>query len=113
MPWGGLATLPPDHKLYQANHTGQDDRSYHRGDSWYFVNNIAAIVLEDIDFIKYKPIIKKIQLASVNDILQDGYMGAASEISSASVQEAKGCLAQAWSAATFVELMNILYNEEE
>lgn len=111
--WGGLSTLPSYNNLYQSEYTGEDDKSYHRGDSWYFINNITAIVLARIDHEYFKQTIKKIQLASVKDILEEGYIACASELSSASSQEACGSLSQAWSASTFVELISILYPEEE
>lgn len=57
---------------------------------------------------KYEYYIQKIKNASIKDILEQGILGAASEISSAQKQEPYGCWLQAWSCATFIELMHIL-----
>ncbi len=104
--WGGLSTIDKRHPLYKSWHTGKDDRSYHRGDSWYFVNNIAAIVLNRIDPEEYNYYIKSITNASSNELLWSGINGHCAEISSASEQTSQGSLAQAWSAATLIELLH-------
>jgi hypothetical protein len=65
-------------------------------------------VLNRISPTKFKNYIKKIALASSNDILFNGYIGCASEVSSAAEQKSEGCLSQAWSNAMFVELMDEL-----
>ncbi len=107
--WGGLSTIESTNELYQPYYTGQTNESYHRGDSWYFVNNIAAIVLQKIDGTLFNEAIQLIANASATDIMDLGLMGHASEVSSASQQQPQGCLAQAWSVATYLELMNVLY----
>ncbi|MCA9478257.1 MAG: hypothetical protein KC535_03870 [Nanoarchaeota archaeon] len=108
-PWGGLSTIEASNALYQPYYTGQTNESYHRGDSWYFVNNIAAMVLHQIDPHIFKEAIQLIAQASATDILDLGLAGHGSEISSAQEQKAQGCLAQAWSVATYLELMSALY----
>ncbi len=113
LPWGGIATISPDDSRFQSKHTGQDNKSYHRGDSWYFVNNITALVLFDIDEEKYKSFINKILNASSKDILECGFSGHASELSSAMVQESNGSLVQTWSASTFIELITNLYPNDD
>ena len=107
--WGGLSSIDKNHPPFLAEHSGEDSRSYHRGDSWYWINNIAAIAMHRLNPRKYKTYIDKIVNASVNDILSMGIAGAGSEISSASKQQAFGCLNQAWSNATFIELVNEIY----
>ncbi len=102
--WGGFASIQKDSPIFFADYTGEDNRSYHRGDSWYFVNNIAAICLNRIDRKAYSYYIDKISRASSKDILYKGFIGHGSEISSASVQKGEGSLSQAWSVATFIEL---------
>jgi glycogen debranching enzyme len=52
--------------------------------------------------------INKITEASIKDILEMGYYGYHSEISSAFKQEPLGCWAQAWSTAMFIELCHEL-----
>lgn len=107
--WGGIASIGLDDSRYQSHYTGQDNKSYHRGDSWYFINHIAAKVLFEIDDNRYRKEINEILQASTKDILEEGFSGHASELSSAAVQEAHASLAQAWSSATFIELVNTLY----
>ncbi len=102
--WGGFATIDKCSHLYFPEYTGENNRSYHRGDSWYFVNNIAAICLSRLDKRYYSGYIEKIIEASAKDILHKGFVGHGSELSSASFQKGEGCLAQAWSVATFIEL---------
>jgi predicted glycogen debranching enzyme len=103
--WGGLSTIDKSSRLFCPNYTGEDNKSYHRGDSWFFLNNIAAICMLNLNKEKYKEYTEKIISAGVRDILSKGIIGRPSEISSASVQMAEGSLFQLWSAATFVELM--------
>jgi glycogen debranching enzyme len=105
LPWGGLATIDKSSQLFCPSYTGEDNRSYHRGDSWFFINNIAAICLMRLNKIRYKSYIEKIIFASANDTLYKGIIGRPSELSSALIQSAEGSLFQLWSAATFIELL--------
>jgi glycogen debranching enzyme len=102
--WGGFSTIDKKHELFQNKYTGENNLSYHRGDSWYWINNIAAICMRDLDYEKYKHYVDKIFAASEDNLLFGGFLGCASELSSAEKKESKGCLSQAWSSATFVEL---------
>lgn len=108
--WGGLSTIDKEHHLFRANHTGENNASYHRGDSWYWINNLAAICLYRLDKERYKDHIDKILEASTNEILWMGVAGSHAEISSASHQESRGCLAQAWSLAMYIELIIELFD---
>lgn len=107
--WGGLATIDKAHPTFQDTHTGQDNKSYHQGDSWYFLNNLSALVLYRLDKNKFSPYIKKIIEASTNEILYMGFIGHHAELSSSKTQQSHGCRAQAWSAATYIELINEVY----
>lgn len=109
MPWGGISTIEPTHPLFKSRYTGQTNESYHRGDSWYFINNIAAVLMHKVDSRLFKDAIDLIAQASATDILDLGWAGHGSEVSSAQEQEAHGCLAQAWSVATYLELMKQLF----
>jgi len=102
--WGGLATIDKGDPRFCASDTGEDPKAYHNGDSWFWINNIAAVVLTKTDCQKYKNYIEKIFEASKNDIIWNGAIGYASEISSAQSYEPRGCPNQAWSAATFLQL---------
>ncbi|MDD9954216.1 MAG: hypothetical protein OXR66_07840 [Candidatus Woesearchaeota archaeon] len=103
LPWGGLASISKDDDRFHAWYTGEDVASYHRGDSWYFVNNIAAIAMKKVDAKRFKKYITAIIQASKQD-MHLGFVGHCSEISSAAQQEPCGCWAQAWSASTLLEL---------
>ncbi|MEM4397850.1 MAG: amylo-alpha-1,6-glucosidase, partial [Candidatus Woesearchaeota archaeon] len=103
--WGGLSTIDKKDPLFCNNYTGEDNKSYHRGDSWFFINNIAAICMLKINKEKYKFYIEKIINASTEDILYKGAISRASELSSASEQKAEASLFQLWSVATFIELI--------
>lgn len=105
--WGGLTTLDRDHPLFCKAHTGQNNKSYHRGDSWYFLNNIVGICFLRLCQQQANPFFlecaQKIFQASRRDLLELGAKGGASEISSADHQTSEGCWNQAWSNATFLE----------
>lgn len=107
--WGGLTTIDKNHYLFVDHYTGRNDRSYHRGDSWFFVNNFAALCMYRIDKLKFKKHIDKIINASTKELLWMGAPGHAAEVSGANKLESKGCFAQTWSAASYVELMLELY----
>lgn len=109
MPWGGIASISKKHKLFTPHYTGETNQSYHRGDSWYWINNLAAIVMHRTDKKEFEPYIKSIAKASTNEML---YMGASAhhaEVSSATRQTSDGCQAQAWSAAMYIELMDEMH----
>ncbi len=107
--WGGLATIAKDHSLYCDTHTGVDNRSYHRGDSWYWLNNLAAICLARVSRFTFRKEIRSILEASTQEILWSGAIGHHAEISSSKQRESKGCLMQAWSAAMYIELVEELF----
>lgn len=105
--WGGIATIDKSHQNFRSEYTGETNESYHRGDSWFWLNNLAAIVMHNISSRKFKSYIQKIAAASASDILWKGAAGCGSELSSASSQKAEGCLNQAWSNAMFIELVEL------
>ncbi|MBI4144294.1 hypothetical protein HY486_03540 [Candidatus Woesearchaeota archaeon] len=106
LPWGGISSIDTTDKRFIREHTGEKPDSYHNGDSWYWINNITAIVLHNHKgFDKY---VQKIYDASEKEILQMGAIGHHAELSSAKEQTSEGCPMQAWSAATFIELCDEL-----
>ncbi|MEM4336852.1 MAG: amylo-alpha-1,6-glucosidase [Candidatus Woesearchaeota archaeon] len=105
----GLSSLDIHNKSFHPYHTGENDESYHNGDSWYWLNNIAAISLYKVAKFKYAKYIHNIMWGSTNDLLWQGIPGAASEISSAKKQEAFGAFCQAWSNATYIEMIKELF----
>lgn len=104
--WGGLATIDKSNLLFTDESTGEDIKSYHRGDSWFWINNLAAITLNHINKNKFKKNIQKIISASTEEILWKGCIGCHSELSSAKQLESNGCWNQAWSSAMFIELID-------
>ncbi len=103
--WGGLSTIDKNNKLYTELSTGKDPKSYHRGDSWFWINNLAAIVLNSSNKKKFNRYVKKILQASTEEILWKGCIGCHAELSSAKNLESKGCYNQAWSNAMYLELV--------
>jgi glycogen debranching enzyme len=103
--WGGLATIDKSHSLFCRNHTGEIPQSYHRGDSWFWINNLAALCLDRANKEFFKEYIDKILAASKKEFLKMGIPGQQSELSSAYKLESNGCLAQAWSDAMLAELV--------
>ncbi len=103
--WGGLSSIDTKHPLFQQRYSGKDDRSYHRGDSWYWVNALAGICLSRVDGERWRATIDRLREACLADLLWQGAVGHCSELSSAAEQEWGGCFAQAWSAAMLYELL--------
>ena len=103
--WGGLSSIDKKCLEYSEVSTGEDNMSYHNGDSWFFVNNIAALVLYNTNKLKYHKVIKKILEASTDEILWHNFVGRPGEISSAKSLDSWGCGTQAFSASTYIYLV--------
>jgi len=103
--WGGLSTIDKNANLFTPEDTGENPKSYHNGNSWFFLNNLTALCLWKVNKKKFKKKIEKILNSSTKDILWYGAIGHHSEVSSAKNQKARGCIAQAWSAALYLELV--------
>ncbi len=104
--WGGLATVDKENPAFQRRHSGENGRSYHNGDSWFWLNNLAASVLYGFDAEKFGEFAARILEASTEEILWSGAVGHHSELSSAESLGSEGCWAQAWSAALYLETLN-------
>ncbi|OVE74778.1 hypothetical protein BVX95_01235 [archaeon D22] len=76
--WGGFSSIEKSSPLFAEEYTGMDNVSYHRGDSWFFVNNIAAIALKRVNYDMFYNVIVKIVEASTEEILSRGVMGVSS-----------------------------------
>ena len=107
--WGGLSTIDKNNPLFQPNHTGQNPASYHHGDSWFWINNLAALVMSKINKEKFSLNIRKILDASTEEILFSGAIGHHAELSSASALKSEGAWSQAWSNAMYVELVEEMF----
>jgi len=108
--WGGLATVDKTHPSFQIEHTGEPALSYHQGDSWFYLNNLAALVLFRTDPKMFKKYINKILQASTQEILWQGIIGHHGELSSAGAFKSQGCLSQGWSSAMYIEMVDVIYN---
>ena len=42
--WGGVSTIDKKNHLFHKEHTGEDSKSYHNGDSWFWLNNLTALL---------------------------------------------------------------------
>ena len=107
--WGGLSTIDKSSSIYSDIDTGEDIKSYHRGNSWFWINNLAALALSKINKNRFNKNIQKIIEASAEEILWKGCIGCHSEISSAKQLESKGCFNQAWSNAMFIEMVGAVF----
>ena len=107
--WGGVSTIDKKNPEFHSISTGENPASYHCGDSWYWINNLAAICVNRLDKRLFRDYINKIINASTHEIIYLGIIGHHAELSSAKKQTAEGCLAQAWSAAMYIELVDELY----
>ncbi len=105
----GYSTVDMHHPNFQPYHTGEDDKSYHSGDSWYWINCLATICLFRLGKFRFYKYIQRPAMAAAQDILWQGVPGSASEISSAKEQKAFGCFDQSWSNALFIEMVNELF----
>ncbi|MCK4592127.1 hypothetical protein KAT63_01655 [Candidatus Parcubacteria bacterium] len=104
--WGGISSVNITSNEFIPNDTGENSASYHNGNSWYWINNLAALVLYKLDPHKYSSYINGIMEASTNEILYNGIAGHHSEVSSAEKQTSSGCEAQLWSSAMYLEVFD-------
>lgn len=109
--WGGISSLDNNNEKFQQNYTGENNLSYHNGDSWYWINNLTALILNQINPKKYEKTINKIIESSTKDIIELGTIGYASEISEYANQKPQGCMAQLWSTAFYIEMINKIKNK--
>ena len=65
-------------------------------------------MMNRMDKSKFRPYVDRIVEASVNEILYSGMVGHHAEVSSSKRLDSNGCMAQAWSSALFVELVDEL-----
>jgi hypothetical protein len=108
--WGGLSSLSRDDKEFLDEDDGELAKAYHRGDSWYYLNNLAALCLKDIHKDKFQKEIEKIIFSSLTDLFFDGALGWSSEISSAKERRSEGSLVQLWSISSLIFLLSSFQN---
>lgn len=110
LPWGGVATLERESTDFHDEHTGENAKSYHQGDSWFYLNNLTAIVLYRFDKKRFARYIDEIMMASEKEMLWMGAVGHHGEVSSAKELRSEGCVNQAWSSAMYLEAKNEIKN---
>ncbi|MEA1937288.1 MAG: amylo-alpha-1,6-glucosidase [Patescibacteria group bacterium] len=109
--WGGISSIDKTSEQFIKQDTGENSASYHNGNSWYWVNNLTALVLYRFNASKYLDYINTIMEASTNEILYGGICGHHSEVSSAEKQTSSGCGAQLWSNAMYLEVFDEVMGE--
>ncbi len=109
--WGGISSVDKTSDMFIKQDTGEDSESYHNGNSWYWINNLTALVLYRLNAHKYSDQINAIMEASTNEILYGGICGHHSEVSSAEKQTSSGCGAQLWSSAMYLEVFDEVMKE--
>lgn len=105
----GLTSLDKNSPDFKDRDTGIGDESYHNGNVWYWISNLAAVCLYRAGKFRYGKYIQGILTGSTKDLLWMGIPGCCSEISSAKEQEAVGCLNQAWSDAMYIEMIHEMF----
>jgi hypothetical protein len=100
--WGGLASISKNDPEFLAEDDGELVKAYHRGDSWYYLNNLLAYSLTKINHKKFQKIIEQVISASLEDLFFDSALGYSSEISSANQRKSQGSLIQLWSIASLM-----------
>lgn len=103
--WGGISTLDKNSAYFFEECTGEKNDSYHSGDSHFYLNNLAALVMKQVDKKEFAQRIKKIIEASTEEILWKGIVGHHAGLSSVKQLRSEGCRCKAVSAAMFVELL--------
>ncbi len=100
--WGGLSSLNRADPRYQPASTGEDNRSYHNGDSWFFINNLVGVALNRFGMKVFKPVVDELLKGSTEEILWKHVAGQAGEIASAGDGTSWGCGVQAFAAGTYL-----------
>lgn len=111
--WGGLSSINMRDPLYQPVSTGENNLSYHNGDSWFFVNNMAGIAMQRLNPKEFNHDIMGIVESSTHEILFEHMVGMPGEIASAKKMDSFGCGIQAFSGGTYLALIKELdYSNE-
>lgn len=110
--WSGISSLSSEHKDFIDTHSGFDRKSRDLGDSFFYMNNLTAICLNDLNENKYRKIISSILSSSTHDVLECGSIGFSSELSSSVEKTSEGNLAHLTSSTSFVEMIDKLFVKE-
>ncbi|GIW65965.1 MAG: hypothetical protein KatS3mg094_484 [Candidatus Parcubacteria bacterium] len=100
--WGGFSSISKFNPNFIKNYSGELPYSYHQGDSWFWLNNLAYYALNDLNYDnKYY---LKISKAVMKNLFKMGVPGYISELSSAENLTYEGSPIQLWS------LTSLFYN---
>lgn len=116
--WGGFGTLSKNNSDFKKFHSGEKTDSYHKGDSWFWLNNIAAIAmdklqtrmradLDDDNYKKYSKYIDAIKSSGLKNLLEFGALGWGSELSSFSELKSEGSPIQLWSMSSLAKFTEL------
>lgn len=111
--WGGISSVSQADKKFICEDEGENCPAYHNGDSWYFLNNLAAAALYEINPTRYSRYINEIMEASTREILYMGAIGHHGEVSSAESQQSLGCGAQLWSSAMYLGFFDAVMKDKD
>ncbi|MCS7183998.1 MAG: hypothetical protein NZ866_01455 [Patescibacteria group bacterium] len=102
--WGGFSSINKKNIKFTPSYSGENPKSYHQGDSWFWLNNLAIFALSDLNKEKYNFYIKKLKEAEMKNLLKMGVPGFMSELSSAADLKYEASPIQLWS------LTSLFYN---
>ena len=102
--WDGLSSIDQSSPQFHALSTGETNESYHNGDSWFFVNNLAALALKRFNAQHYASTIEALTESSVRETLWQNFLGCPGEIASSETGDSWGCGLQGFSGGAFVKL---------
>ena len=103
--WGGFSSIAKNSPSFNSKHTGEKSESYHQGDSWFWLNNIAGISMQNLNSKKYKKQIEQIKNAGLKNLLELGALGWGSELTSANELKSEGSPIQLWTMSSLIKLL--------
>lgn len=104
--WGGITTIDTLHTLFKEHSTGENKNSYHRGDSWFWINAYAAKSLFALDPHYFRAEIAALVNNCITHHLFGPIMGYGPELRGAQDPVCLGSPAQTWSSGTLIELLS-------
>ncbi len=109
--WGGITSLNWQDPEFQKQSTGENNLSYHQGDSWFHINCLAAISLHRHNKELYHSVIAMLTDSACSELLWQHYLGTPGEIASAESGASWGCGIQGFAGGPLVKLLTETKNE--
>lgn len=110
--WGGLSSLEHSAQEFKSYSSGQDNQSYHNGDSWFLSNNLAALALHRLNPKVYQAEINTILESSTRETLTQHFLGFSGEIASAADGTSWGTGIHGFSAGPYLKACREIYSQE-